>query len=158
MELDDMKAAWIALDERLERQEKLNLHAFREARLDRLRAAMRPLVVGPVVQMVVGALMALVFAPFWIDHRDTLHWVVIGVSLHGYALMMIILAARDLYFVQRIDYSASIVAIQQRIAELRAWRVRVAPVFGAVGCLIWVPFLLWLFEVLFGVDVYASNP
>lgn len=158
MELDEMKAAWAALDQRLERQEKLNLHAIRETGLDRLRTTLRPLVVGPIVQIVAGALMALVFAPFWIDHRETLHWVVTGLSLHGYALMLIVFGARDLYLVHRIDYAAPIVEIQQRIAELRAWRVRMAPVFGVTGCLIWVPFLLWLFEVLFGVDVYALNP
>jgi len=30
--------------------------------------------------------------------------------------------------------------------------------FGAVGCLIWVPFLLWVFETAFGVDLYALSP
>jgi hypothetical protein len=36
--------------------------------------------------------------------------------------------------------------------------VRSAPVFGTIGCFIWIPFVLWLFEVLFGVDLYALHP
>ncbi|HJT97174.1 MAG TPA: hypothetical protein VJ696_02580 [Rhodanobacteraceae bacterium] len=158
MELDEMKSAWLALDRRLERQEALNLFAFRESRLDRLRAALRPLLVGQIVQIVAGALLALVFAPFWIEHREVPHLFLVGLSLHAYALLFIVSGARDLYLIGRIDYAAPVLDIQRRLAELRAWRVRVAPVFGAIGCLVWVPFVLWLFVVLFGVDVYARNP
>ena len=158
MELDEMKNAWLLLDRRLERQEALNLNAFREGRLDRLRKSLRPLKVGQIVQIVAGALLALLFAPFWVEHIDTPHLVVVGLSLHVYALMFIVSGARDLDLMRRIDYSAPVVAIQQRLAKLRAWRIRIAPIFGAIGCVIWVPFLLWLFEVGFGVDVYAINP
>ncbi len=158
MELDDMKNAWLALDRRLERQEALNVHTFRETRLDRLRASLRPLQVGRIVQIVVGGLLALVFAPFWVDHLDTLHLVVIGVSLHAYALMMIIGGARDLYLIRRLDYAAPVLEIQRRLTELRSWLVKSAPVYGAAGCFIWIPFLLWLFEVAFGADLYANAP
>ena len=158
MELDEMKSAWLALDRRLERQEALQLRTFRENRLDRLHATLRPLLVGQVVQIIVGVLLTFVFAPFWVEHRDTPHLLLIGLSLHAYALMFIVFAARDLYMIQRVDYAAPVLQIQRRLTELRAWRVRIAPVFGAVGCLIWVPFLLWVFEVAFGVDVYAVNP
>ena len=158
MELDEMKSAWLAMDRRLERQEALQLQTFRENRLDRLRATLRPLLVGQIIQIIVGVLLTFVFAPFWVEHRDTPHLLLIGLSLHAYALMFIVFAARDLYMIQRVDYAAPVLQIQRRLTELRAWRVRVAPVFGAVGCLIWVPFLLWLFEVAFGVDVYAVNP
>jgi len=158
MELDEMKTAWLALDRRLERQEALQLRTFRENRLDRLHATLRPLLIGQVVQIIVGVLLTFVFAPFWVEHRDTPHLLLIGLSLHAYALMFIVFAARDLYMIQRVDYAAPVLQIQRRLAELRAWRVRVAPIFGAVGCLIWVPFLLWLFEVSFGVDVYALHP
>lgn len=158
MELDEMKSAWLALDRRLERQEALNLNAFRDNRLDRLRATLRPLLIGQVIQIIAGVLLALLFAPFWVEHLDTPHLLLTGLALHAYALMFIVFAARDLYMIQRVDYSAPVLEIQRRLAELRAWRVRVAPVFGAVGCLIWVPFLLWLFEVAFDVDVYALHP
>ena len=158
MELDDMKSAWLALDRRLQRHEALNLHAFKEGRLDKLRASLRPLVIGQVFQLIAGVLLALVFAPYWIEHRDVPHLLLVGLSLHAYSLMFILFAARDLYMIWRIDYSAPVLEIQQRLAELRAWRIRVAPIFGAVGCLIWIPLMLWLFDALFGVDVYAANP
>ncbi|MET0229566.1 MAG: hypothetical protein ABW186_01380 [Rhodanobacteraceae bacterium] len=158
MELDEMKAAWLALDRRLAREEALTLITFRERRLDRLRAMLRPLIAARVVQIVLGAVMALAVAPFWVGHLSTPHFVVIGAALHLYALMMIIGGARDLFMIHRIDYAAPVVEIQLRLAELRAWLLRSAPVFGAVGCFIWIPFTLWAFEVLFGADIWAHAP
>ena len=158
MELDEMKAAWLALDRRLAREEALTLITFREGRLDRLRAMLRPLVMARIAQIVLGALMALAFAPFWLEHLATPHFVVIGATLHLYALMMIIGGARDLFMIHRIDYAAPVVEIQLRLAELRAWLLKSAPVFGAVGCFIWIPFTLWAFEVLFGADLWANAP
>ena len=158
MELDEMKAAWLVLDRRLAREEALTLITFRERRLDRLRAVLRPLVIARIAQIAIGALMALAFAPFWVEHRSTPHFVVIGASLHLYALMMIIGGARDLFMIRRIDYAAPVVEIQLRLAELRAWLLKSAPVFGAVGCFIWIPFTLWAFDVLFGADIWVHAP
>jgi hypothetical protein len=158
MQLDDMKTAWLALDSRLERQESLNLRTYRESRLDRLRASLMPLIAGQIVQLAFGVLLTLVFAPVWVEHLDTPHLVLVGLSLHLYALMFIVFAVRHLYMIQRIDYAAPVLEIQQRVADLRAWRIRIAPIFGAVGCLIWVPFLLWVFETAFDVDLYALSP
>jgi hypothetical protein len=158
MELDEMKNAWLALDRRLERQEALNLATFRGSRLDRLRESLRPMLFGRIVQIVFGALLALTFAPFWVDHFAVPHLVVIGASLHLYALMLIIGGARDIYLVRRIDYAAPVLEIQQRLTEVRAWLLRSAPVFGVAGCFIWVPFVLWAFIVLFGADIYAHAP
>lgn len=158
MELDDMKAAWQAFDARLQKQEALNLDSFRQRRLGALRASLRPLLIGQIVQLCVGVLLALLFAPYWVEHWNVPHRVAVGLSLHVYALMFVAFAVRDLVMIQRVDPTAPVLLIQQRIAELRAWRIRVAPVFGAVGCLIWVPLTMWLFDVVFGVDLYATKP
>lgn len=158
MELDEMKNAWLSLDRRLERQEALALATFRERRLDRLRALLRPMLVGRIVQIVAGALLALTFAPFWVEHLATPHLVVIGASLHLYALMLIVGGARDIHLMRRIDYAAPVVEIQQGLGELRAWILRSAPVYGSAGCFVWVPFVLWAFMVLFGADIYAHAP
>src|ERR1044072_3316805 len=123
MELDEMKAAWIALDRRLQRQETLNFGTFREARLDRLRGTLRGAMTGLTAQIAFGVLMTLVFAPFWVAHRATPHLFLTGLSLHGYGILMIVLAARDLYLIARVDYAAPVLDIQRRLTEFRAWRV-----------------------------------
>jgi hypothetical protein len=119
---------------------------------------LRPLVAARIAQIALGALLAILVAPFWLEHLATLHFLVIGASLHLYALMMIIGGARDLLMIHRIDYAAPVVDIQLRLAELRAWLLKSAPVFGAIGCFIWIPFTLWVFEVVFGADIWVHAP
>jgi hypothetical protein len=157
MELDELKLAWQALDRRLEQQAALDTHVFRRGQLDGMRSELRPLAWGQVIQLFAGATMALVFAPFWVAHRETLHLLMTGLLLHLYALMLIVSAARNLYLINRIDYAAPVLSIQRALAELRAWRLRETCVFGAIGCVIWVPFLLYVFALL-GADLYLAQP
>ena len=125
MELDDMKSAWLALDRRLERQEALNLHTFRDRparsparepaaaadrphRADRRRRAARAR-----CSRRSGSSTSI---------RRTSSS--IGASLQRYALMLIIGGARDIYLVRRIDYAAPVLEIQRRLTGLRAWLLR----------------------------------
>lgn len=67
------------------------------------------------------------------------------------------LTAGALYQLSSIDYAASVVDIQRRLATLRNWRVRAAPVFGFTGCFVWIPLMLVIFCPL-GVDVRVNTP
>ena len=50
MELDELKAAWQVLGDRLERQEAIQWQLLRDRKLDRVRASVRPLVWGQALQ------------------------------------------------------------------------------------------------------------
>ncbi len=157
MELDDLKSAWKSLDSRLAAQNAMAFMALKDARTARAKSALRPLLVGQCIQLTAGALLCIPFASFWIEHRATPHLLVFGLMLHGYAVLLILFAARELYQISSIDYAASVVDIQRRLATLRNWRVRAAPVFGFTGCFVWIPFMLVIFRSL-GVDVWVNTP
>lgn len=154
MELDDLKAGWKDLDRRL---------AYMEARLITARATagvrreLRPLVAGQVLQAVLGVALAMGAGSFWFEHRGNLNLMVTGLFLHLYAISMIVAAARNLFLVQRIDEGAPVLALQHRLAALRAWRIREGRWFGAVGCFAWVALVIWGFGLL-GVDIVAARP
>lgn len=157
MELDEMKLAWQTLGRQLERQHALNVQLFRDSRVDKLRRGLWPLVWGQIVQMVIGVLFAGVAAAFWIDHLHVLDLLVCGLLVHAYGLLLIVLAARVLYLVSRIDYASPVLAIQRQVATLRAWRVRVeAPINVVVGCFIWIP-VLWMNLAWYGVDLWSPG-
>ena len=159
MELDEMKQAWQQLNQRMGQQQALNLRLHREGRLDTLRHGLRPLVWGQAIQIVFGVLFMLLGTDYWTSHRDVLHQLVLGVIVQVFGLLMVGFAARVLYLVQQIDYAAPVLQIQQRLAVLRAWRVRVeAPVFAAVGSFIWIPLLLVEVHRETGLDVWAHGP
>jgi hypothetical protein len=154
--LDDLKTAWQALDRKLERQHALALHQFKETRFAKVRGRFRPLVVGQIIQIVAGLILALIAGSFWFDHIGTPHLMIDGILLHAYGIMLIAFAARDLVLIHEIDYGAPVVAIQKQIARLRAWHQRAGIWFAIAGCFIWVPLMLMIFSGL-GADVWMAN-
>jgi hypothetical protein len=155
MELDEMKLAWQALDRRLEKQHALNVQLFRDGKLDKLRRGLRPLVWGQIFQLAVGVGFAVAGAAFCTSRLQVTHLLVCGLLVQAYGLVLIILATRVLYLIQRIDHAAAVLVIQRQLADLRAWRVRVEwPVNALLGCFVWIP-VLWMNLAGYGIDLWS---
>ncbi|GLQ47936.1 hypothetical protein GCM10007862_29870 [Dyella lipolytica] len=151
MELDDMKQAWLTLNQQLERQQALNWQIFRSDQADRLRRRVRPLVWGQSMQIVLGIALALWGISFWSTHLHIWQAMACGIAMQAFGTLAIIFPARVLSLVHVIDYAAPVLDIQRRVAQLRAWRVRVeAPVFAVLGSVIWIPAMLMLIQ--YGAD------
>ncbi|MDZ4829214.1 MAG: hypothetical protein SGJ09_03330 [Phycisphaerae bacterium] len=157
MELEELKAAWKSLDQRLAQQNALTFDLLKSQKTARARSALRPLILGQTVQIAAGVVMCLWFAPFWVKYIEVPHLLISGLLLHAYALMFIVLGARELHIILHIDYAAPVVAIQRQIAVLRNWRVRIGSIFAVTGCFIWIPLMLVILRGL-GADVWAKNP
>lgn len=157
MELDDLKQAWAALDQRLARQESLRLHLFRSDRLDKARRGLRPLFWGQIVQILFGVAMVMLGVALWTSHRETWSLLATGLIVHAYGVITIICSGVVLGYMSQIDYSAPVLAIQQRFGTLR----RVYALTSAVVGLPW--WLMWLFVTIAipgidGVNMYAAAP
>jgi len=109
------------------------------------------------MQIIAGACLMLLFAPFWVAHRDSFHLMLYGLLMHAYGLMFVLSAARNLYLQGQIDYSAPVLEIQRRLTVLRMWRLKEALLYGITGCFIWIPLVLVVFEWL-GADVWLNAP
>lgn len=157
MELDDIKTTWQSLNRQLEKHNTLNLQLLRDNRSEKMKRAFRWAVTGQSLQLFFGVLLTCVFAPFWIQHRDSLHLVVYGLTMHAYGLSMILFAARDLALIAAIDYSAPVLAIQKQLSALRRQRQIAAQWFAIAGCLMWVPLTLIVFYWL-GADLWIHAP
>ena len=159
MELDDMKQAWQQLNQRLEQQQALNLRMYREGRLDKLRHGLRPLVWGQSIQLAFGVLFMLLGTAYWTGHLGVAHQIVLGAMVQVFGILMVAFAGRILFLVLETDYTAPVLQIQRRLAQLRSWRVRVeAPVFAVVGSFIWIPLCLMEIHWEVGVDIWARWP
>jgi serine/threonine-protein kinase len=157
MELDEMKAAWQELNQRLETQTALNLHLFKEGKLDRMRRGLRPLVWGQSIQIVIGAGLALLGGGFWPGHLDTPHLWIAGVLLHLSGISMIALGAWMLAMISRIDYGAPLVAIQRQLTLMRKVYVRGGMLVGMQWWFLWIPLMIVLIGDA-GVDLYKHAP
>lgn len=156
-ELDDLKLAWQQVNQRLERQNALTLHQLRENKLAHFRSGLRPLVLGQLLQLILGAVIAGWSAQFWIKHMHPTLLLVSGLYLHAYGLMFIAFAVRDLILLRQIDYGAPVLAIQKQLAKLRAWHIRASIVYGFTGSVVWLPVMLVFLHSL-GADLSRDQP
>ena len=158
MELDDLKLAWQTLDRRLEQQSALNLHIFKDGKLDKMRRGLRPLLWGQAIQIVIGALIALWGGGFWTEHLDVPHLLIAGVIVHAAGISMIALGAAMQALIARIDYSAPVLKIQRQLAQLRKLYVYGGMAVGLPWWLLWMPFMMVFFKSAFDADMFANAP
>ena len=158
MELDDLKTEWQALSARMERQTALNLRVFKQSQMEKVRHGLRPLAWGQGLQMVAGALLALVSALFWSDHLPVPHLLVAGLVMHAYGLTLILFSARMQVLISRVDYAAPVVEIQRNLAKLRRFYIVGGLWVGLPWWLLWLPLMMMVLMGLFGADLYTNAP
>lgn len=140
MELDEMKLAWQELDARVARNHALNLRLLEDNGTARARRSLRPLWLGQLLQLGIGCALAVCGAVLWATHLHQIDVLVCGVTVHLYGILLACFAARNLWAIHCVDYSESVLAIQRRLAGLRAFKLHVeAPAHLVAGCFLWIP-------------------
>ncbi|MBB6598726.1 hypothetical protein [Luteimonas sp. MC1825] len=118
MELDDLKQAWQVLGRQMERQQALNLQLLRESRLERARRGLRPLVIGQLLQLLLGVALVVLGVACWTRNTEVAGLFASGILVHAFGVLNIALAGITLGLVASIDYSAPVLRIQQQMARL----------------------------------------
>lgn len=157
MELDDLKAAWNTLDQRLQRQHALDLHLFRQDKVERIHSSLRPLFWGQILQMLFGLGFIVLAALLWIGKPHGFAMIAAGVTVHAYGVACIILAGMTLGGISGIDHASATLENQKQLARLRRTYIISGMVAGLPWWFLWVPILMVL-AGLAGVDVYAQSP
>src|SRR5690606_29450219 len=86
MELDELKATWQSLERSLQQGNAIQLQLFKDGRFKNMRAGLRPLFWGQIVQILFGVLTILIGVAFWSQHRDITHLFCTGLILHIYGV------------------------------------------------------------------------
>lgn len=159
MELDDFKQAWQTLDRRLQQQQRIGLQLLRQGKLDKTRTTLRWMMARQALQIAIWmAALVFVIAPFWIEHRDTAHWLIMGLVLHAYAVLTIVSSVLQILLMAKIDYAAPVLKIQRQLLQLRSLRIK----NNLLLSLPWWPLWIVAFAVgvkwRIGIDIYAAAP
>ena len=154
MELDQLQAAWHALDARIETGQALNARAFSELKLERARSALRPLWWLVAAQLAISVSAAMWLGSFLADHWHLPRFAVPAVLLDIAAVMSIVSATGQLWVLKTIDYSQPVVTIQTKLAELAVRRAREVRSQWLLLLPLWVPLAVVAMQGLFGFDVY----
>jgi hypothetical protein len=152
MVLDDLKPAIADLDRKALQARSLGVAAYKEQKLDRTRASLRPVLWEHAGQIALGVLIMLAVGPFWWNHRAEPGLLVSGLALHVYAVLMIALGSRVIVLVRTLQLDAPVVQIQKALASLRRSYVMTGFVVGMPWWLLWIP----LISVVFGLDPIAD--
>ncbi|HET7931449.1 MAG TPA: hypothetical protein VFL63_08690 [Rhodanobacteraceae bacterium] len=140
MDIDELKRAWSEMELRQDGMEALLGIGFRENRLGKVRAALRPLFWGQLLQLALGVVLSVWGAGLWATQVGQIGVLVCGLVVHAYGLLLIGFAARNLYLVQAIDFAAPVLDVQRSLAKLRAFRVSVeTPINFVACCFVWIP-------------------
>lgn len=157
MEMHDLQQAWNQLDERVREQQDVLLRLERRTVLTGIRARLRVLALGPVVQLAIGVLIALWAGGYWTAHLDQAHLVVCGVAIHLYGLGLAIAAGLQLAALLRVDYHAPVLEVQRRLLALRRVRIAGERVMLIAGFVAWLPLLIVALRGA-GLDLWLAHP
>lgn len=157
MEMSELERAWQGLDQRLAGLERHARQQRTQRTFEGIRARLRLLSLGQLVQLAIGAAIVVVAGPYWIGHLDQPHLAVYGIAIHLYGLALLIAAATQLMQVWRIDYRQPVLTVQKRLLQLAWLRVRCERWLLVAGFVAWVPFVFALAAAA-GLDVWLVKP
>lgn len=150
MQLDDLKEAWAAHGNMLERSLAINERLLREVMMRRVRIALAPYALWRALEVVVGIAALLVLMPILATHIAEPRYVVVGGALAVFAAGITALSVSLLVSALRLDYDGPVTAIQRDVERIKLLEYRAFKWALLGGVVVWLPALLLLFEVATG--------
>ena len=148
MELDDLKQAVAELDRGIAEVRAVSVAVYKERRLDRTRASLRPVLWEHAGQVALGVTLSVVGQLCW-PESGAPALLVAGLVLQVYAVLMIVLGLRVVMSSRTLDLDAPVIEIQKALARLRRSYVMTGFVVGMPWWLLWIPLAM----VVFGIDL-----
>lgn len=154
MELQELKNIWHQHDEKLDKQVQINMYLLKKIELDKTRSAVRKLMVGPILGIISGALAQILLGLFIFEHFSSLAYAGPALLLDLCAVLLVISNAVQLSIIDKIDYGAPVVTIQQNLEKLRMHRVRYTTMLKLSGPLLWLPVVIVTVKGCYGFDLF----
>ncbi len=158
MELDDLKQNWKALDARLQQTQQILMHQHREGVVIKAQSSLRPLVFGQITQILVGILVILFALQSWPKQNSLNVIFFAGIIVHLYGVAVVMLSGINLTLIKGIDLKLPVLDLQKRLAHLQRQYVLTGMIVGFSWLVLWIPFAIVIFDVLFGINFYANAP
>lgn len=157
MELDEMKLAWAEIARKLDDHAAFDRRSIREAMGQRAFGRLRPLFWGQIAQIIFGAIIIMLSVAYWSENRGMNHRAVMGILMHVYGVLAIMMAGMMIATIRAVDWSNPVAEIQARLERLRSLYLVCTVILGLTWWVLWLPFIQVLFG-LAGADLYANVP
>lgn len=157
MELEELKMTWETLNQHMKRESALSLALYTDRKLANARTRLRPLFIGQILQLFFGLAFVLLAATLWSTRPTAISVIVAGVVVNAYGVGCIIAAGAVMGAISNIDYSGSVLEIQERLARVRRAYIVGGLVAGMTWWFFWIPVLMVLLGLVH-VNLYAHAP
>jgi len=121
MELDELKASWQRLDQRVQELTLINRRLAADNVVRKARWRLAPVVAGAVANIVIGAFFSVVAGRFWGTHLDSAPALIAGIALHALSILFIVIGIGRLGLARQIDFTRPVLDIQRSLAALQRW-------------------------------------
>lgn len=157
MELDELKTAWEALNQQMKRDSAINLAIYTDQKLTSARRTLRPLFWGQALQIFFGIPFVLLAAALWSTKPHAISVIVAGVVVHAYGVGCIVCAGVVIGSIYNLDYSGSVLEIQENLARVRRAYIIGGIIGGMTWWFLWIPVLMVLLGLVH-VNLFAHAP
>jgi len=158
MDIDELKSTWQMLDRHLQQQSTLNLHLFREGKLDKARSGLRRLYWGKIAQILFGDALIYFGIMACIRHRDVPHLLACSAFMLAYGVLTVVFGGVSLGRIASIDYTAPVVEISKRVDSLRRTHVMANWCLGLPWWFLWIAIFVLEVKANLGVDLFVAAP
>lgn len=121
MELDELKASWQRLDQRVQDLTAINRRLLMDHVVRKARWRLAPWIVGALANIAIGLFFAIGSGSFWSSHLDSPPALVAGISVHVVSILFIVIGVGRLALVGRIDFTRPVLDIQRTLACMQRW-------------------------------------
>jgi len=151
-EIEALKQAWSGLEQKLNKNWKLNMALLRTTKLDTAKRKMHNLIWKKSVTLGFYGLFTFLFISYALSRWPVPHQVITGVVLAIWSLSFTITSAKELNLILSIDYSQAIPLVQRQLIEVKMAIIRYLRL-GVWILPLYFSFVILFFDVILGVDI-----
>lgn len=155
LDLEALRGRWGALDSRLDDTLEFDLAALRASLSQRMRSAFRRHSAWLLAALVFDALALLGLLVFGIAHWNVPVYALSALALGLVACMEAGTDLNEWRTLRALDFDAPVLVVRDRLAALRARRLRTTGALMLFSIALWFPFLAVLVKGVFGGDLLA---
>ena len=121
MELDELKASWQRLDQRVQELTLINRRLLLDAAVRSARRRLAPLLAGAAANVFIGTFFSLASAWFIGTHLDAPFALIPAAVLQMTSLVYFAIGVGRLVLARRIDFTLPVLEIQRSLAAMQKW-------------------------------------
>jgi hypothetical protein len=158
MELDELKASWQRLDQRVQELTLINRRLLIDTDVRKARWRLAPLVMGAGAGAFIGAFFAVLSAVFISDHLDSRPALIAGGFLLVMSLAFFVVHAGRLSLALRIGFTRPVLEIQRSLASLQRWEAWSFHAVWVICCVLPLGIMIGAAIAMKGATIWERAP